>query len=118
MTTKGIEGVLVETHNWGKAVAFWKSLGYVLELETDHNSGRLVHPAGGPWIFVAERPPQQELKIVLGFNTESAKGFEPPTSGKVQQPFEKTHWGTLQMLLADPDGRDVSVEAPLAEKDR
>jgi hypothetical protein len=115
MTTKGIEGVLVETHNWGKAVAFWKSLGYELELETDHHSGRLVHPGGGPWIFVAERPPQQALKIVLGFQTESATTFEPPSSGTVTEPFAKTHWGTVQMILGDPDGRDVSVEAPLAE---
>lgn len=56
MTTKGIEGLLIETHNWGKAVAFWKSLGYEIEFETDHRSGQLRHPAGGPYLFIAERP--------------------------------------------------------------
>ena len=40
MKTEGIEGWLLETHNWGKTVAFWKGLGYELEFETDHHSGR------------------------------------------------------------------------------
>ncbi len=26
---------------------------------------------------------------------------------------EKQHWPALQMLLADPDGRHIAVEAPL-----
>ena len=30
MSTHGIDGLLVETHNWGKSVAFWKGLGYEL----------------------------------------------------------------------------------------
>ena len=46
----------VETHNWGKSVAFWKGLGYELELETDHHSGRLRHPAGGPYLFWPSAP--------------------------------------------------------------
>jgi hypothetical protein len=28
MKAEGIEGWLIETHNWGKTVAFWKGLGY------------------------------------------------------------------------------------------
>lgn len=48
MSTRGIEGLLIETHNWGKTVAFWKSLGYEVEFETDHHSGKLRHPGGGP----------------------------------------------------------------------
>ena len=115
MTTNGIDGILVETHNWGKSVAFWKSLGYELELETDHNSGRLRHPAGGPYLFLAERPASQALQVVLGLRVENAADFTPPASGTVTQPFEKTHWGTRQMLLADPDGRIVGIEAPLGE---
>lgn len=54
MTTRGIDGILIETHNWGATVV---------------------------------------------------------------QPFEKQHWPALQMLLTDPDGRPLAVEAPLpAEK--
>ena len=28
MTTNGIEAVYLETHNWGKAAAFWQQLGF------------------------------------------------------------------------------------------
>ena len=27
MSSNGIEGLIVETHNWGKSVAFWRDLG-------------------------------------------------------------------------------------------
>lgn len=112
MTSRGIDAILVETHNFGKTVAFWKGLGYELEFETDHHSGRLVHPAGGPYIFVAERPAQQALQVVLGVSVESAQGFQPPASAVVTQPFEKQHWGAWQMQVTDPDGRTVAIEAP------
>lgn len=85
MKTQGIEGWLIETHNWGKTVAFWKGLGYELEFETDHHSGKLSHPAGGPYIFIAERPHTHALQIVPAVAVENA----------------------------DPDGREVGVNAPL-----
>ena len=72
MQSDGIEGLLVETHNWGKTVAFWQGLGYELEFETDHHSGQLRHPRGGPYIFVAERPPHQALKVVLAIGVADA----------------------------------------------
>jgi catechol 2,3-dioxygenase-like lactoylglutathione lyase family enzyme len=111
-TKKGIDVVLIETHNWGKTVAFWQSLGYELEFETDHHSGQLRHPAGGPNLFVAERPPEHALQVVLRLSVASAEAFDPPRGGQVTQPFAKQHWGALQMLLADPDGRVVAIEAP------
>jgi hypothetical protein len=113
MATEGIEGLLVETHNWGKAVAFWKALGYEIELETDHRSGLLRHPRGGPYLFVAERPPGQALKLLPVVAVRDAAGFSPPSSGTVIRPFEPQHWQVLEMLLADPDGRELSVQAPL-----
>lgn len=118
MTTKGIEGLLIETHNWGKTVAFWKALGYELEFETDHHSGQLRHPAGGPYLFIAERPATHVLQVMLGIGIASAAGFTPPSTGTVTQPFAETHWGTQQMLVADPDGRVIGVEAPLEEAAR
>ncbi|HEX3942081.1 MAG TPA: hypothetical protein VHX11_11415 [Acidobacteriaceae bacterium] len=42
-----------------------------------------------------------------------AEQFAPPRSRTVMRPFEKRHWPALQMLLADPDGREVAVQAPL-----
>ncbi len=58
MTTQGIEGLYVATHNWGKAVKFFQALGYQLEFETDHNSGQL-RLGDGPYLFVAEVPEDQ-----------------------------------------------------------
>ena len=113
MKTKGIDGILIETHNWGSTVAFWRDLGYELEFETDHNSGRLRHPSGGPYIFVAERPQDHSLQVILGLTVEDASQFTAPRSGTVVRSFEKQHWPALQMLLADPDGRHIAVEAPL-----
>ena len=114
MKTKGIQEILIETHNWGRTVAFWKDLGYELEFETDHHSGRLRHTSGGPSIFVAERPHDHTLQVVLGVAVTDAARFTPPRSGTVVRPFEKQHWPALQMLLADPDGRQLAVEAPLS----
>lgn len=116
MTTEGIEGLLVETHNWGKTVAFWQALGYVLEFETDHHSGQLRHPRGGPFVFVAERPEGSELRIQLSLGVRDAASFSPPSAGKVVRGFERQHWGALEMLVADPDGREWSVHAPGGEE--
>ncbi len=113
MTTSGIQGLLIETHNWGKTVAFWKALGYELELETGHHSGQLRHPSGGPFLFIAERPADQPLLMQPMVAVEDAAGFAPPGSGKLLRPFEPQHWNMLEMLVADPDGRSLSVQAPL-----
>ena len=78
MKTEGIEGWLIETHNWGKTVAFWKGLGYELEFETDHHSGQLRHPAGGTYLCIAERPASQVLQIVPAVAVKAAAQFAPP----------------------------------------
>lgn len=116
MNTSGIDGILIETHNWGSSVAFWQDLGYELEFETDHHSGRLRHPSGGPYVFIAERPDDHPLQVVLGVAVPDAAQFSQPRGSTVIQPFEKQHWPALQMLLADPDGRQLAVEAPLPKK--
>lgn len=113
MGTRGIEGLLVETHNWGKTVAFWQGLGYELEFETDHHSGQLRHPAGGPYVFVAERAREDPISIQPAVAVDDAASFEPPGSATVVQPFTAEHWGIQQMVLADPDGRLMGVHAPL-----
>jgi hypothetical protein len=113
MKSEGIDGILIETHNWGKTVAFWQDLGYEIEFETDHHSGRLRHPRGGPYLFIAERPSEHHLQVVLGVAVNDAAQFTPPQAGTVARPFEKQHWPALQMMLEDPDGRQLSVEAPL-----
>lgn len=51
-----IIGMYAETHNWGKTVAMWQGLGFELDFETDHRSGQLTHPAGGPYVFCRSDP--------------------------------------------------------------
>jgi hypothetical protein len=111
--TRGLEGFLIETHNWGKTVAFWQALGYVLEFETDHHSGQLRHPAGGPYLFIAEVPGDHAPELQPMIALEDADRFTPPPSAVVEHGFEPQHWGALEMMLRDPDGRHVSVQAPL-----
>jgi hypothetical protein len=115
--TRGIEGLLIETTNWGKTVAFWTALGYEVEFETDHNSGQLRHPAGGPYLFVAEVPEGAPVDFHPLVGTDDANTFTPPAAGSIERPFEPEHWGVSVMLLTDPDGRRVSVQAPLREGD-
>lgn len=117
MATKGgIEGFYVETHNWGKSVAFWKALGFELKFETNHHSGELRHPEGGPYIFLAERPASKELEFVPVLMVESEKSFQVPKSGQVARAFKKEHWGVMEMQLLDPDRRLLRVHAPIARK--
>ena len=115
MATAGIQGLLIETHNWGRSVAFWQALGFELEFETDHHSGQLRHPAGGPFLFLAERPAGVDLELHPILGVESSYGFEPPASATVERPFEAQHWGVVEMLVRDPDGRRLSLQAPLPE---
>ena len=115
MTSRGIEGLLIETHNWGKTVAFWTALGFELEFETDHHSGQLRHPAGGPFLFVAERPEDHELELQPIVGVADANRFDAAESGTVEQPFTPQHWDVVEMVLRDPDGRRLSVQAPLPE---
>jgi catechol 2,3-dioxygenase-like lactoylglutathione lyase family enzyme len=117
MASRGIEGLIVETHNWGRTVAFWQSLGFELEFETDHHSGQLRHPGGGPFVFVAERPETDALEVQPLLGVDDAGAFEPPGSGTVERPFTPQHWGVREMLLRDPDGRRLSIQAPQAPLD-
>ncbi|MCU1427536.1 MAG: hypothetical protein JWL83_1536 [Actinomycetia bacterium] len=115
MTTRGIEGLIIETHNFGKSVAFWNALGYELEFETDHHSGQLRHPSGGPYLFVVERSPADALEMQPLVGADDAASFAVPASGTLDHDFEPRHWGVTEMVVLDPDGRRISVQAPLPE---
>ena len=113
MGTTGVEGLIIQTRNWGKTVAFWQALGYQVEFETGRNSGRLEHPAGGPYLFVVERAASEDQEILPLVGTSSADSFQPPSAGTVEHPFTGRTWGAAEMLMRDPDGRHVSIQAPL-----
>jgi hypothetical protein len=107
MSTDGIEAVYLETHNWGKAAQFFQALGFELDFETDHNSG-LLRNGDGPYVFVAEVPEDRPtgMKLVL-----KGKELTPGAPVEVVSPFEDTHFGTREMTVRDPDGREWIVQA-------
>ena len=108
-----IIGMYVETHNWGKTVAMWQQLGFDLEFETDHHSGQLTHPAGGPYVFVAERPESHELVRYPILGVEDSTTFTVPAAATVERPFEPQHWNVVESLVRDPDDALLSLQAPL-----
>ena len=110
MNSKGIEGLIVDTHNWGKSVAFWNDLGYDLE-----DSLVLRHRTGGPFIYLIEQAETENLEIRPIVGIEDASTFTPPAAGTVQREFEPQHWEVSEMLLLDPDGREISVQGPLPD---
>lgn len=113
MTTRGFDHVYLETHDWDRAVSFWGRLGFEVEFETDHRSGMLRNPAGGPTIFLAEQPIEDPLAD--GLYLGAAADFAPPADVEVVSDFAETHWGTKVMVIRDPDGRHFRVEAPIAD---
>lgn len=111
MTTNGFDHLYVETHNWGKAVAFWQRLGFVLDFDTGHASGMLSHPAGGPTIFLAEQSIEDPLATEMYIGAGSA--YVVPDGVDVVSPFVETHWGTKVMVIQDPDGHRYRIQAPV-----
>jgi hypothetical protein len=114
MSTAGIEAVFLETHNWGKAAKFFQALGFELDFETDHNSGQL-RGGGGPPVFIAEVPGDQETRARLVLKVPDADTFEPDPALEIVTPFEETHYGTREMTVRDPDGRVWILQAPAAK---
>lgn len=110
MKTLGIEAVYLTTHNWGKAAKFFRSLGFELEFETDHNSGQL-RSGSGPPVFIAEVSATQKLAIEVVLKVTEADGARADGLDVVT-PFEDTHWGTRDMTIRDPDGRIWRLQAP------
>jgi hypothetical protein len=114
MATEGIEGLVVETRNYGATAAFWASLGFENTFESEDGSGQWVHPGGGPYVLIVERhDAEPEFHPVL--RVADAAGFAPGRDLEFVQPFTAQHWGVLQALARDPDGRTVSLEARLPE---
>jgi hypothetical protein len=111
MTTEGIEGVFLETHNWGRSARFFQALGYQLEFETDHHSGQLRN-GEGPYVFIAEIPADQEPGMQLVLKVADGDGLQLDPAVEVVTPFADTHWGTREMTVRDPDGRTWSLQAP------
>lgn len=114
MATEGFEGFYVETRNYGATAAFWASLGFKNVFETDHGSGQWVHPAGGPYVFINEQH-DADLATHPILRVADATAFTPGRRAEFAQPFTPQHWGVVEALIQDPDGRLVSLQAPIPE---
>lgn len=112
MATEGFEGFYVETRNYGATAAFWSSLGFRSAFETGHGSGQWEHPAGGPYVFINERH-DAELSTHPILRVADATAFSPDRPVDFVSPFTAEHWGVMEALISDPDGRPVSLQAPL-----
>jgi uncharacterized glyoxalase superfamily protein PhnB len=112
VSTEGIEAVFVETHNWGKAAKFFQGLGFRLEFETGHSSGQLRN-GDGPYVFVAEVPPDQDVSLQLVLKVADEAAFRAGPGVEVVTSWEDTHYGTREMIVRDPDGRLWSLQAPI-----
>ena len=66
MAADRVHHIYIETHNWGKSVAFWRALGFQLD-DDRGTSGMLRAAGGGPYIYLAEvaadRKPALELYL-------------------------------------------------------
>ena len=114
MSTKGLAGFYIETRNYGATAAFWQSLGYESAFETDHASGQWVHPSGGAYVFIAERgDPEHELLTYPILDVADSTTFAPNRTLEYERAFEPQHWDVVEALLKDPDGRLVSLQAPV-----
>jgi hypothetical protein len=111
MATEGIEGVYVETHNWGRTARFFRELGFAIEFETDHGSG-MLRCGDGPYVFVEEVPADHVPGLQILMRVSDAETCRPQPPVQVVKPFEQTHWGIQQMHVRDPDGRIWSLQAP------
>lgn len=112
MATEGIEGLHIETRNYGATAAFWASLGYKNVFETDHGSGTWEHPNGGPYLFISEQH-DEDLRFTPLLKVADAEQFDPGRAVQYVIPFRPEHWGVMGAVIADPDGRNVGLQAPL-----
>jgi hypothetical protein len=112
MTTEGIEGVHLETHNWGTAAGFFQALGFEVEFSSGDGSG-VLRNGSGPYLVLSEVPESHELHVEVILKVADADSFSPGPGVEVVTPFQETHYGAREMKLRDPDGRVWSVQGPL-----
>jgi hypothetical protein len=112
VATDGFAGFYVETRNYGATAAFWTSLGFLNVFETGHGSGQFEHPNGGPYVFIAEQQ-GDPLETHPILSVSDSEAFVPDRAPDFARPFTPQHWGVVEALVRDPDGRTVSLQAPL-----
>lgn len=109
MAVDGIRSFYLETHNFGKTVAFWKQLGYEVFMDLGPSVCGMRTPAGGTYLFVEEVGPDRSPASEPYFNV-TERDFAPGDPVEVVTPWEDTHWDTRLCEVRDPDGRIWKLE--------
>jgi hypothetical protein len=107
MGVDGVRSFYIETHNFGKAAAFWQSLGFEHFLDLGGSSGGFRAADGGAFLFLEEVGEDHQLSCEPYFNLATpdlAAGVD------IVSPLAETHWGTRLMEVRDPDGRSWKLE--------
>ncbi len=112
MATDGVQGIYIETRDYGATSKFWLSLGFATVFETDHGSGQFRHPRGGPYIFISQQL-DGELETHPILAVADSTDFAPDPAPEFARQFEPQHWDVVEAMLLDPDGRNVSLQAPV-----
>ena len=112
MATEGFEGFYVETRNYGATGAFWTSLGFENVFHTGHGSGQWQHPNGGPYVFINEQH-DAPLQMHPILHVADSTAFAPDRAPDFAAPFTPQHWGVVEAIVRDPDGRKIGLQAPL-----
>ena len=107
MAVDGVRSLYVETHNFGKTAAFWKSLGFEHFLDLGGSSGGFRAGDGGAYLFIEEVGPDAPLHTEAYFNIVDSAAIPEDC---IAEPLEDTHWGTKLMSVRDPDGRTWKLE--------
>ncbi|MFQ5558706.1 MAG: VOC family protein [Acidimicrobiales bacterium] len=114
MSTEGIIGFFVGCRDYEATAALWGSLGFVNRFETDHGSGQWVHPTGGPYVLIAEQDdPDVALRTHPILGVADCTDFHPDPAPMYVRSFVPEHWGVAEAVIADPDGREISLQAPV-----
>lgn len=93
----------LETHDWGKTVAFWQALGYRLDLDLGKSGILRPSDPAQPYLFVAEVAADQAPAAQLYLR--ATEEFVPEAPADVAGAWEDSHWGTRLLPVRDPDGR-------------
>lgn len=115
MTTTGVIGIYMETHDYGAAASMWASLGFTNLMETDHSSGQWIHPEGGPYLFIKQVEADEEPRLTPILGVADPASFAPDPPPVFLKEFVSEHWGTMYAEIRDPDGRPVALEGPATE---
>jgi hypothetical protein len=63
-------------------------------------------------VFINEQH-EGDLEMHPILRVADAGTFHPNRTPDFVQPFTPQHWGVVEALVRDPDGRNVSLQAPI-----